>query len=291
MAKTSRNARLLGGALVLTMIGASGCAFDPTGQIVSSNADSGQQLTALTDRRIPPAVAGFFGSRLAGRVSGSFGLEQVKVGPSGDKRFSQRLQVKYPANSASQLSSNDDKTVSGGAQVYLSWTTGPVEEAYLKYYVRFPAGFDFVKGGKMPGLFGGTVTSGQHIPDGANGFSTRYMWRAKGAGEVYAYLPTSKEHGTSLGRGDWTFPTGRWIRVEQRVKLNTVGKSDGQIQVWMDGVQVASHTGLKFRTTSKLKIEGIFFSTFFGGSDSSWASPRDQTAEFASFVLSHKRAS
>ncbi|WP_181449171.1 polysaccharide lyase [Nonomuraea aridisoli] len=43
--------------------------------------------------------------------------------------------------------------------------------------------------------------NGGRIPDGTNGLSTRFMWRANGAGEVYAYLPTSREHGTSLGRG------------------------------------------------------------------------------------------
>lgn len=50
------------------------------------------------------------------------------------------------------------------------------DELWLEYEVYFPADFDFVKGGKMPGLFGGSVYSGCNLPDGTNGFSTRYMW-------------------------------------------------------------------------------------------------------------------
>jgi hypothetical protein len=154
--------------------------------------------------------------------------------------------------------------------------------------VRFQPDFDFVKGGKLPGLYGGTVTGGQEIPDGTNGFSTRYMWRAGGEGEVYAYLPTSDEHGTSLGRGCWAFTPGRWTAIQQRVQLNTPGETDGQVTVWQDGKQVFSRGGLEFRTTEQLRIDGLFFSTFFGGGDTSWATPVDQYADFAAFTISNE---
>jgi hypothetical protein len=58
------------------------------------------------------------------------------------------------------------------------------------------------------------------------------------------------------------------------------------VTVWQDGRQVFESTGLEFRTTGDLRIEGLFFSTFFGGSDTSWASPVDQYADFAGFALS-----
>jgi hypothetical protein len=35
-----------------------------------------------------------------------------------------------------------------------------------------------------------------------------------------------------------------------------------------------------------LHIDGVFFSTFFGGNDTSWASPANQTIDFAGFGLS-----
>jgi hypothetical protein len=234
-----------------------------------------------------PQLAAFFGEPLAIMDHGSFGEDDASVrstGVGGDPAA--QLRVRYPADSASRLAARDDDAENGGFQVYLARNKGPVDEAWLSYRLRFPAGFDFVKGGKLPGLFGGTSTSGRHIPDGTNGFSTRYMWRAKGAGEVYAYLPTSREHGTSLGRGAWHWPTGRWVRVVQHVRLNDPGAADGVIDVWLDGKKVYGATGLRFRSTGTLKIDGVFFSTFFGGGDRSWASPRDQYADFADVRLS-----
>lgn len=73
----------------------------------------------------------------------------------------------------------------------------------LSYAVRFSSNFNFVLGGKLPGLYGGIGNTGGNIPDGTDGFSTRYMWGRNGVGEVYAYLPTSQQYGTGIGRGNW----------------------------------------------------------------------------------------
>ena len=117
------------------------------------------------------------------------------------------------------------------------------------------------------------------------GFSTRYMWRRQGDGEVYAYLPTSRKHGTSMGRGNWQFQPGKWYQLEQEVILNQPGKSNGQIRVWLNDKKVLDQGGLMFRTANSLKIEGIFFSTFFWGGDASWATPQDVYADFAKFSV------
>ncbi len=234
-------------------------------------------------------VPGFFAPGLTVAPFGAFGLDRSTVVSVQDSHFSRAVRVDYPTGSASQRSAGADGTTHGGSQLYLDWSDGPADDAYLSYWVRFERDFDFVKGGKLPGLFGGRVTSGRHIPDGSNGFSTRYMWRAHGAGEVYAYLPTSVTHGTSLGRGTWTWPTGLWVNVEQHVALNVPGQRDGRVEVWLNGQQVLEVKNLKFRSTLDLRIQGLFFSTFFGGGDSSWATPRDQWAEFADFRLSHGR--
>lgn len=220
------------------------------------------------------------------RSGGSFGLGNLEVlhDPSGP--FPTFLRVHYPAGSASPTVTKSHDAPVGGAQLYL-YRNGlaPTDAADLRYDVRFPVGFDFVKGGKLPGLFGGRVNNGRHIPDGTNGLSTRYMWRAGGDGEVYAYLPTSKAHGTSLGRGNWRFTPGTWHRIEQRVELNHPSKADGRVQVWFDGRQVLDQRGLEFRTVAELQIDGLFFSTFFGGSDPSWASPAATHVDFADFDL------
>jgi hypothetical protein len=221
-------------------------------------------------------MAGFFKGLTLTR-HGSFGWRKVTVLPAAGPGAGPVLRVLYPADSASRRAAADGASA-GGAQAYLTHPSGPLEE--------FPPGFDFVKGGKLPGLYGGTVTSGQRIPDGTDGFSTRYMWRRSGAGEVYAYLPTSTKHGTSLGRGSWTWPTGRWVQIVQHVRLNTPGQADGVLDVWFQGEQVLHRTDITYRTVRDLKIDGVFFSSFFGGGDRSWATPRDQYADFAAIHLS-----
>jgi hypothetical protein len=128
------------------------------------------------------SMTAFFGEPLEIMDHGSFGQDDAEVRVTGSRDDpSVQLRVTYPADSASRLAAKDDDASDGGFQVYLARSRGPVDEAWLSYRLRFPDGFDFVKGGKLPGLFGGTVTSGRHIPDGTNGFSTRYMWRPTGS--------------------------------------------------------------------------------------------------------------
>ena len=98
------------------------------------------------------------------------------------------LRVTYPKGSF-----KDDN--SGGAQMYALWNAsssaaGSAGAAFrsmmLSYEVAFDAGFDWVKGGKLPGLRGGpdpNGCSGGHQPNGSDCFSTRLMWRKDGAGE------------------------------------------------------------------------------------------------------------
>jgi hypothetical protein len=74
--------------------------------------------------------------------------------------------------------------------------------------------------------------------------------------------------------------------VVQHVRLNAPQASDGVIEVWLDGRKVYTAGGLRFRTTDRLKIDGVFFSTFFGGGDRTWATPRDQYADFADVRMS-----
>ncbi|WP_254012077.1 polysaccharide lyase [Limnofasciculus baicalensis] len=218
---------------------------------------------------------------------GAWGLQEntaVISDPTG--KFAKVLRVKYPKGSASPNAVRKEGAPLGGAQFYAKLGMTPQDALLLSYSVRFSDNFEFVKGGKLPGLYGGTAVSGGNIPDGIDGFSTRFMWRKNGDGEVYAYLPTSTEYGTSIGRGNWRFQPGVWYKIEQEVTLNQPGKADGRVRVWLDNRLVLEQGGLTFRTVNTLKIEGIFFSTFFGGEDTTWAPSKDVSADFADFKVS-----
>jgi hypothetical protein len=220
------------------------------------------------------------------RSDGAWGEDNLEVISDPTHQFQQVLRVYYPEGSASPKVSREKNRPLGGTQFYANLNIVPTDALKLSYYVRFSDDFEFVKGGKLPGLFGGTETSGGDIPDGTNGFSTRLMWRRDGDGEVYAYLPTSKNYGTSIGRGSWQFIPGLWHHIEQEIILNTPDQKDGEIRVWVDGKLVIDEDNLTFRTTEDLKIEGIFFSTFFGGGSASWATPKDVYVDFANFSVS-----
>ena len=215
------------------------------------------------------------------RSEKKWGMENASIVEENGNKF---LRVKYPRNSYSPNGVKQDNAPWGGAQ-FIS-DIGSHDSLHLRYYVRFDKNFNFVKGGKLPGLCGGTANSGGNIPNGTDGFSTRFMWRSLGGGELYAYMPDSKEWGTSLGRDNWQFKRGKWQVVEHQLVLNEPGKENGIVRVWIDGELALEEKNLKFRTTGVLKIDGIFFSTFFGGNDNTWATPIDTYVDFDDFAVS-----
>ncbi|KZS96322.1 polysaccharide lyase family 14 protein, partial [Sistotremastrum niveocremeum HHB9708] len=206
------------------------------------------------------------------------------------------LQVDYPANSFSHAT--------GGAQFTSLFNgTQPFHSMLLSYEIAFDQNFDFVKGGKLPGLRGGPQPdgcSGGTQPTGADCFSTRLMWRTNGAAEVYAYIPPTgitcsksqgpficnSDFGISINRGAFSFPTGGWSRVSLVVLLNDPpSAANGYLEVYFNDQRVIAQGNLQMRTSDVIDVKGLYFSTFFGGSDSSWATPSDQHTYFRNIKL------
>ncbi len=193
------------------------------------------------------------------------------------------LRVCYPAGSTSPSSGHP-----GGAQAKLSIAAGPRLSYTLTYQIRFPVGFQWVKGGKLPGLCGGQCWTGSN--NGPGGWSTRFMWRANGVAEVLLSDATTTGYGTDLFRysGNWNWQAdGQWHTISQTVTMNTPGVANGTIAVSYDGRQVAQATGITFRAAGDTdEIDSLMFTTFFGGHDSSWAPTTTQEIDFANFRVS-----
>jgi hypothetical protein len=206
------------------------------------------------------------------------------------------LQVTYPAGSFS------DST--GGAQFVNLWNNtggGAFESMLISYEVAFDENFDWVLGGKLPGLRGGTSEigcSGGNESNGLTCFSTRIMWRPNGAGEAYAYIPTpnnlcsdngvicNSDFGTSLSRGSFTFQSGGWNHIALLVQLNNpVDVANGNVEVYFNNVQAFAQQNLQIRASTAVTAGGLYFSTFFGGSDDSWATPNTTHTYFRNFEL------
>lgn len=219
--------------------------------------------------------------RVAFRPSRVWGVAEnvriVSLAPDA----SPALAVHYPKGSIAPSS----KAPRGGAGfVSRAGLERGADAACLSYRVRFAPGFAFARGGKLPGLYGGDGPVGGAAADA--GFSARLMWRRGGDGELYAYLPeTDTSHGLSLGRGAWRFPVGRWLSVEEEIVLNDPAAANGIARIWIDGELRFEATDIVFRRDPEVRIEGLMFSTFFGGQDPSWASPKDQEALFADFAV------
>ena len=215
-----------------------------------------------------------------------FGTSNYQFVQDEAGNFKHILRVAFPKGSWSPINTAKSGMAVGGLGFVASCGIVPQDKLHLRYYVRFPSKFNFVKGGKLPGLYGGKGNSGGDQPDGTDGFSSRLMWRRNGDGEVYAYLPGSENKwGTSIGRGNWRFEPGRWYMLEQAVILNSPGKNDGEIRLWVNEKLVIEQKKLRFRDVSQLKLDGIMFSTFFGGNDQSWATPVTTYIDFAGFAL------
>ncbi|KAJ6583931.1 polysaccharide lyase family 14 protein [Mycena vulgaris] len=199
----------------------------------------------------------------------------------------------------------------GGFGFYLSGPPGFTSKlesgathVILSYRMMLQDGWEWVKGGKLPGIFGGEGDFSYACTEGRQDnrckcFNIRPMWRSKGLGELYTYLPltpnnrekllavppSSKEnsdYGFSVGRNAFQFDSavGKWISLAFRVKLNAVGSEDGELELWVDGKSVIKVLGLSFRDSEHSRIKGGHFQTFFGGHKDDWASPKDQRAWF-----------
>lgn len=193
------------------------------------------------------------------------------------------LRVRYPEDSIN-FGSADDDTPLGGAAFYAPFATA--EALCLHYRVRFEEDFEFNKGGKLPGLYAGEAPSGGEKVSGDDGWSIRLMWRKEGEGELYEYIYNKKgKYGLSAGRGSFTFPRGRWVEVDLEVVVNDPGERNGQARLWIDGRPVIEQHDIVYATEDEDEPQeaGLMFSTFFGGSGRSWASPQDQHVDFADF--------
>jgi hypothetical protein len=179
---------------------------------------------------------------------------------------------------------------------------GEHEELYFAFdYYRDP---DTVmsKGQKMSGFLGGdwAIASGGTSPNGL-AFSSRLMFFAdytygynydNGALAQYTYyLDTVQRpqwYDDNPEIGQYHITAGKWQTIETRIKMNTVGKSDGILQAWVDGVLVLDNQNFVWRDSRDpdLKISGLYVTFGYGGGDDTWDAPEDQFNYYDNWIVS-----
>eukprot|EP00892_Ulva_mutabilis_P008553 jgi/Ulvmu1/606/UM001_0614.1 len=176
----------------------------------------------------------------------------------GDSRY---LEVKLPEGCVTSMCAMQTKSA----------LLMPTESATLKFKMRFGPKFDWVRGGKLPGLCGGRCLTGCKEVTGLDGWSSRQMWRpcvwppehednsinCEG-GKVVAYVyHMFKEHwcGDDFEYSNelWArqYRTNRepvvpkdffqpnpdeWYTIWSHVKMNTAGPPDEAQRFERDGV-------------------------------------------------------
>ena len=183
-----------------------------------------------------------------------------------------------------------------------SWNVAtPVDEAFLRYYVKWDANFAFDQGGKTPGLMGWAPGKqagwGGRKVHGDDGFSCRVCWGRRGSLVMYTYHADMKDiYGdgfpTAIDGRKESLQSGTWYCFEVHMKLNTPGtkagekgKNDGLLELRVNGALVGRKDGIRFRDLPTMKIDNLFINAYFGGT---WTSPKDQYIYYDNIVLATK---
>ena len=151
------------------------------------------------------------------------------------------------------------------------------DSLYVSYYVRLPANWQ--GGTKLVALYGSRTDDpwsafgkAGTCPTGEDFFAAMLITEAGGDPgplRFYSYYPAMAREPdgvTCWGRfGDGaehyveplTVSRGPWHHVEFWVKLNTPGREDAIQSMWLDDVARGTWPGLRFRNTSKLRLNAV----------------------------------
>ncbi|MBD1432004.1 hypothetical protein H8B06_04135 [Sphingobacterium sp. DN00404] len=189
--------------------------------------------------------------------------------------ISNQARVRLPANTLSQ-----------GNIVNIDIPDGTEYE--LSFKVRFGAGFDWSRGGKVGfGFHIGNGYTGCNKADNGLGGTARLMWyNAVGTKtnrvttgtyfRPYVYYRDMPENcGNSFGRQSKQLAADTWYTVKIKVKSNTGSNTDGLVSYEVDGENLLTQT-LRWTTNDNYaKIKYITFHSFRGGSQEYWQSTTD----------------
>jgi len=186
----------------------------------------------------------------------------------------------------------------------------PAEEYYFAYdfYVE-PDWWWQPLQHKMPGLINGTLLEASHAETrptaegliAFTGMMQSHSQSAFGRGDgslagytydkdrvmAYDWLNTVDPVSEAVS-GQYLIPRGRWIKIEQYMKVNTGGQKNGILKIWVDGLLVSDQPHRWRDAASKRLIDGIYMYSYYGGnpSDQRNKSPKDQYQYYDNFIVS-----
>lgn len=150
------------------------------------------------------------------------------------------------------------------------------DELFMRSYVRYGPDYGYHGhggSGFMADAGAGGFKGAGKAPDGDKFFWATLEpigprnWDPPGALIFYAYWWKMKPDGRGNYWGNWLQPKPdqvpkreRWVCVEWRVKANTAGKENGELDCWIDGQKCGEFRGINWRSTEALKVNKVSLS-------------------------------
>ncbi len=186
----------------------------------------------------------------------------------------------------------------------LGWASGftwinpikPSKATIMEYRVKFEKGFEWTKGGKLPGLCGGgqCVAGCTDHQNQQKNFSTRLMWHQDGTMIAYPYWPEN----TSRCGGNWYWmdpqkPANKlelksdvWYTIRQELELGQANQKNSKMRIYVDDNLVLERNNIKLITEADATIRFAYWTNYVGGSSvSSFAPKKDQYIFFDDFKV------
>jgi len=206
---------------------------------------------------------------------------EVRGSKEGRAKVTSDAKLAHTGAGALQLTAPANDGKSSGAGV--SGWFGPegYERVYLRYYLKFAADYDQGDlnhtGGCLVAAAGDNKWAGMGtagiLPKGDDHFSTSFeSWRdwgriaSPGSMHLYTYWMDMKRDrdgnywGNSLmpETAERTTPQrDRWYCFEIMIKANEVGKSDGELAAWIDGVLYVHFAKFRWRSDAAVKLKRL----------------------------------
>jgi len=150
-----------------------------------------------------------------------------------------------------------------------------LDELYMRHYVRYGPDYGYhAHGGSgfMADWGGGAFRGAGKAPDGDKFFWATLEpigrpdrgWGPPGALIFYAYWWKMKPDGRGNYWGNWfqpqpdqVPPLQTWTCIEWRVKANTPGQENGELDCWINGVKRGEFRNINWRSAESLQVNKV----------------------------------
>lgn len=160
------------------------------------------------------------------------------------------------------------------------------ERVYFRRYIRFQDDYDQGNHHHVGGMLAGVAGDNKWAemgrsgvrPTGADRFTCAFEpWRdwgrnaSPGVMIFYTYWVDMKRDADGTWWGNIlapveerrkVLPRGKWVCLEQMIRVNTIGKADGELAGWIDGELYLHMSGFRWRTSENVRVKRFDLSIY-----------------------------